>query len=107
VPEGFRVNITFVNRDPVNAHSLAIMNQIGDYPAIFVDPVPAFEGAMSPNATDAAKALAPGGSQNVAFVAARAGHYAMICVLPAHALTGMWVRFDVSADGSAGVRGWR
>jgi uncharacterized cupredoxin-like copper-binding protein len=38
-------------------------------------------------------------------VATTAGNYAMVCYVPGHAALGMWLYFDVSADGEAGVRG--
>jgi uncharacterized cupredoxin-like copper-binding protein len=49
------------------------------------------------------KATQPKQSETLKFTAARAGDYTLNCFIPGHALTGMWIRFDVSADGKAGV----
>lgn len=38
------------------------------------------------------------------FTAAKAGTFAMVCLMPPHALTGMWIRFDVSAESTAGFK---
>lgn len=104
VPEGFEVTIHFHNADQAMPHSLAILDQIGNYPATFENPTPVFPGAMSPDPTDLTKGTQPGQSVDVKFTAAKAGNYAMVCLMPPHALTGMWIRFDVSSDGSAGLK---
>ena len=104
VPVGFAVTIQFSNQDQAQAHSLAILSQVGDYPASFTNPQPAFPNAIttSPTSTDAG--TRPGQSETLHFTANTPGHYAMVCVMPGHAVAGMWVRFDVSSAGAAGVR---
>jgi sulfocyanin len=103
VPAGFAVTIHFSNQDQAQAHSLAILGQVGDYPASFSNPQPAFPKAMtsSPTSTDAG--TRPGQSETLQFTAGTPGHYAMVCLMPGHAVAGMWVRFDISGEGAAGV----
>jgi uncharacterized cupredoxin-like copper-binding protein len=38
-------------------------------------------------------------------VASEAGEYSMVCYIAGHAVSGMWIKFVVSADGEAGVLG--
>ena len=104
VPQGYAVTVHFHNADPAMAHSFAILGQIGNYPATFDNPTPAFPGAMSPDPTNLQGGTQPGQSVDVKFTATTAGNYAMVCLMPPHALTGMWIRFDVAADGSAGFK---
>lgn len=105
VPQGYEVTIDFQNEDPANPHSLGIDERTGgDWPATFTDPQPVFAGAMTENPTSMTEATMPGESESVSFTAAEAGEYTMVCYVPAHAATGMWIGFEVSADGEAGVR---
>jgi sulfocyanin len=103
VPAGYAVTIHFRNQDQAQAHSLAILSQVGDYPPSFTNPQPAFPTAItsSPTSTDAG--TRPGESETLHFTATTPGHYAMVCVMPGHAVAGMWVRFDVSSEGTAGL----
>jgi uncharacterized cupredoxin-like copper-binding protein len=51
-------------------------------------------------------ATAPGGgAETITFTASDAGEYSLVCLIPAHAATGMWMGFTVSAAGEAGVSG--
>ena len=104
VPQGYQVTINFRNNDPAIAHSLGIGTQVGNYPPQFQNPQPVFAGAMSTNPTDVMNATKPGATETIRFTAGTAGEYAMVCYVPAHATAGMWVRFNVSSDGTAGVR---
>lgn len=105
VPQGYEVTIEFVNDDPANPHSLAIDDHTGpDWPAMFQDPQPVFDGAMTENPTSMTEATMPGESESITFNADRAGEFTMVCYVPAHAATGMWIYFNVSADGEAGLR---
>lgn len=102
VPQGAKVTIDFKNDDPAMAHSIGIVDKVGGYSATpTLDPV--FDGAVSTphSATDG---LAPGKSETINFTAANAGNYAAICYMAGHAATGMWIHFNVSADGKAGVQ---
>lgn len=104
VPQGYEVTINFENADQVNPHSISIESSVGDYPPVFEQADPVFEGAMTEGATEMANATQPGQSETITFTASEAGEYAMVCLVPAHAAQGMWLRFDVSADGESGVR---
>ena len=46
----------------------------------------------------------PGETETVTFTADAAGTYTLVCYIPGHGTTGMWIYFVVSADGSAGVQ---
>jgi len=75
------------------------------WPATFSNPTPAFDGAISTNANSMTEATAPGGgTETITFTASSAGDYALVCGIPAHAVTGMWIGFEVSASGESGVR---
>lgn len=100
VPEGYAVTINFTNADPTQPHSLGIGESMASYPAIFESPQPVFAGAMSPDPT---VGTMPNGSATITFTADRAGEFAMICYVPGHAVAGMHIPFNVSADGQAGV----
>lgn len=104
VPEGYAVTIEFKNADPVMAHSMGIVGHPGQFTAT-MEPNPVFEGAITSNPTSMTDATTPGTEETVNFTAATAGEYAMVCFIPGHAATGMWIHFNVSADGSAGVQG--
>jgi len=104
VPVGYTVTIDLENRDPINFHSVAVLEAAGSFPAMFSDPAPVFEGAMSSEATSMTEATAPGESESITFTASTAGEYALVCLIPAHATTGMWIGFEVSASGDSGVR---
>lgn len=104
VPEGYAVTIEFKNADPNMAHSLGIMANPGSFGAN-VEPSPVFEGAVTDNPTSMMDSTMPGEEETVSFTATSAGQYAMVCFVPGHAATGMWINFNVSSDGSAGVQG--
>lgn len=103
VPEGYVVAIEFENRDPAMAHSIGVDALTGNFPPMFDNPQPVFAGAISSNPTDATKATQPGQAETITFTAAQAGSYSLVCYVPAHALSGMWIGFNVSSDGSVGV----
>ena len=102
VPEGYTVTINFVNDDPNMAHSVGISEMTGQ-PSAAPTPTPVFEGAISSNPTSMVDGTMPGESETITFTAGAAGEYRMICYVPGHAATGMWINFNVSGDGSAGV----
>lgn len=104
VPQGYAVTINFQNVDPANPHSLGIDSRTGAFPAIFENPTPVFEGAITPGAASMTDSTQPNGSATITFTADEAGSYSMVCYVPAHAATGMWIGFEVSADGQAGLR---
>ena len=102
VPVGAQVTINFTNSDPNMAHSIGV----GPYaatPAASPTPEPAFAGAISSNATSMTESTLSGESETISFTADQPGEYAILCYIPGHAVTGMWVRLNVG--GEAGVMG--
>jgi sulfocyanin len=104
VPEGYAVTIDFKNNDPSMGHSLGIIAKTSNFGAN-VQPDPVFEGAITSNPTDMMNATMPGQDETVSFTASQAGQYSMVCFIPGHAATGMWIHFNVSSDGTSGVQG--
>jgi FtsP/CotA-like multicopper oxidase with cupredoxin domain len=103
VPEGYRVVITFVNRDPNMAHSLGISPETQNF-MVPPQPNPVFAGAISQNPGSMIDGTMPGETETVEFVAERAGSYSMVCYIPGHTAVGMWLYFNVSASGEAGIQ---
>jgi len=103
VPQGYTVTIDQVNKDPNMAHSIGILALPENF-SMPPQPNPAFPGAISENPTSMIDATLPGETETIQFVAATAGHYALVCFIPGHAAVGMWAYFDVSADDTAGVQ---
>lgn len=103
VPQGYTVMIDLVNNDPVMAHSLGISTVTSGFGAM-LDGTVAFDGAVTSNPESMTDATMPGETESISFVAATAGNYSMACFVVGHAATGMWIHFNVSADGSAGVQ---
>lgn len=101
VPQGYSVTIHFTNSDPTQPHSLGIDEMEATWPATFDSPEPVFAGAMTPD--PATTGTAPNGTATITFTTDTAGEYAMVCYIPGHAVAGMVVPFNVSADGSYGV----
>lgn len=104
VPEGAKVTVNFHNADPSIAHSFSIEGKVGSYPPVFQEVNAVFDGAHTKTPLEMASATQPDQSETVTFTASKAGKYAMVCLVPGHATQGMWVHFNVSADGEAGVR---
>jgi len=104
VPEGYTVTINFVNADPNMAHSLGISDELTNF-AMPPSPEPVFAGAITGNPQSMIDATMPGESESITFVADAAGNYSMVCYIAGHSAVGMWLFFNVSADGEAGVQG--
>ncbi|HEY7894359.1 MAG TPA: sulfocyanin-like copper-binding protein [Gemmatimonadaceae bacterium] len=104
VPEGYKVVLKFTNDDATLAHSIGVDSAYTTFPPTFTNPQPIFAGAISSDPTDPGKATQPHKSQTLTFTASKAGNYTLNCFIPGHAMAGMWVRFDVSSDGKAGVQ---
>jgi len=102
VPEGYTINIDFVNNDPNMAHSVGIEEWTETWGGT-VDVSPVFEGAVTDNPGSLTDATMPGETESISFVADAAGEYAMVCYVPGHAAIGMFVKFIVSSDGTSGV----
>jgi sulfocyanin len=104
VPEGYTVTIDLVNQDPNMAHSLGISNELTNF-AMPPSPEPVFAGAVTSNPQSMIDATMPGETESITFVADAAGNYSMVCYIAGHSAVGMWLFFNVSADGEAGVQG--
>lgn len=105
VPEGYAVTIEFKNVDPNGmAHSLGIVAGATSFAAM-IEPDPVFPGAVTENPTSMTDGTMPGEEETITFTAATAGQYTMVCFVAGHAATGMWVNFNVSAEGESGVQG--
>ncbi|HKK27069.1 MAG TPA: sulfocyanin-like copper-binding protein [Gemmatimonadota bacterium] len=104
VPEGYKVTINFHNKDQANPHSLAISEDTPPFPATFSEANLAFDGAETPGSMQMNTATQPGKSDTVTFTASEAGKYTVLCHVPAHATTGMWIHFNVSSNGEVGLR---
>lgn len=103
VPQGYTVQIEQINRDPNMAHSIGILTLPANF-AMPPQPNPVFPDAISANPTSMIDATMPGETETIQFVAAQAGEYGLICLIPGHSAIGMWLFFNVSADGQAGVQ---
>ena len=103
VPQGYTVTLSFKNNDPNMVHSIGVGERMETFPAMIADPTPVFAGAMSSNPTDMMNATKSGTTEALTFKADKAGEYALICYIPAHATTGMWIGFTVSAEGQTGL----
>jgi FtsP/CotA-like multicopper oxidase with cupredoxin domain len=104
VPEGYEVTIDLENRDPNMAHSLGISTELVNF-TVPPTPDPVFAGAMSENPQSMIDATMPGETETITFVADAAGNYSMVCYIAGHSAIGMWLFFNVSGDGDAGVQG--
>ncbi len=104
VPEGYTVTIDLINEDPIMAHSLGISADAPPFGGV-VEPIAVFEGAMTENPASMIDGTMPGETETVIFVAEIAGSYTIVCYIAGHSLTGMWLYFNVSSDGSVGVQG--
>ena len=105
VPVGYTVTINFENRDPVHYHSAGVLAKAASYPPIFDEATPVFDGAITSNAPSMSEATEPGGGTgSFTFVASEAGEYSLVSLVPANAVTGMWIGLEVSASGDSGLR---
>ncbi len=104
VPEGYEVTIDLENRDPNMAHSLGISSELVNF-MVPPTPEPVFAGAITENPQSMIDATMPGETESITFVADAAGNYSMVCYIAGHSAIGMWLFFNVSAGGEAGVQG--
>jgi sulfocyanin len=102
VPEGAQVTINFRNDDPNMPHSIGVAPFTPTPPANPA-PEPVFPGAISQNPVSMTDATLTGETETITFTASQAGQYALLCYIPGHAVSGMWVRFNVG--GEPGVTG--
>jgi FtsP/CotA-like multicopper oxidase with cupredoxin domain len=104
VPEGYTVTIDFKNQDPIMAHSLGIWAELRNF-AMPPAAEAVFAGAITENPLSMIDGTMPGETETIEFVADVAGEYSMICYIAGHTTLGMWLYFNVSATGHAGVQG--
>jgi sulfocyanin len=92
VPEGWTVNMHFVNKDAI-PHSAIVIEKQEPLPVIPQDP--AIPRAYTSHVTDG---LPTDGTDDTSFKASKAGNYVIVCGVPGHGPSGMWINFVVSAD---------
>lgn len=100
VPLGWRVNVTVANDDDALSHSALVARH--EVPVPPEPPPPAFAGAAIPSL---ARGLPSGESEEMSFVASSTGQFMLVCGMPGHGESGMWIGFEVSA--SAAVPAYR
>ena len=95
VPAGWKLRMTFVNRDAI-PHSAIIIADQRPLPAI--PETPAFGGAYTSGLT---AGLFTDQTDELKFTASPAGQYILVCGVPGHGASGMWIRFVVSPSATA------
>ncbi len=85
VPAGSKVVMNFVNEDGT-PHSALVIGGDGPLPSSGGDP--AIPAAYT---RDVTQGLAQGGKDVMRFTAPASGSYRIICGVPGHALSGMWI----------------
>jgi sulfocyanin len=99
VPAGSKVVINFVNEDGT-PHSAVVTR--GDEPLPNGGGDAAIPGAYS---RDATQGLAQGGKDVLRFTAPASGSYRIICGVPGHALSGMWIWLKIDPAAKAATFG--
>jgi sulfocyanin len=95
VPAGAKVVLNFINQDGT-PHSAVIIAGDGPLPNIGGDP--AIPAAYT---RDVTQGLAQGGKDVMRFTAPASGSYRIICGVPGHALSGMWIWFKIDPAAKA------
>jgi sulfocyanin len=93
VPQHATVVFNFVNEDGT-PHSAQVIPDARPIPNMAKDE-PAIPRAYS---KAAGEGIAQFGTDVIRFKADQAGNYLIFCGVPGHGLSGMWIRFTVSAD---------
>ena len=92
VPGGSKVVINFVNRDGT-PHSALVIPGDGPVPSIGGDP--AIPAAYT---RDVTQGLPQEGKDVIRFTAPDSGKYRIICGVPGHALSGMWIWLKIDPE---------
>ncbi|MEP7065251.1 MAG: sulfocyanin-like copper-binding protein [Gemmatimonadota bacterium] len=92
VPTGWSVAWAFTNEDAIPHSAIVLVNKM-PLPAQPQDP--AIPRAYTKDVTGG---LPTNGTDQTTFKASTPGQYVIACGVPGHAPSGMWIRFDVSAD---------
>jgi sulfocyanin len=95
VPEGWTVKVPFTNRDAI-PHSAIILPDSLPLPAIPENP--AIPGAYTKDVT---AGLPTGGTDTMTFKTAKPGNYLIVCGVPGHGPSGMYIKFVVSGTAKA------
>jgi sulfocyanin len=95
IPVGWTVHMSFLNKDAI-PHSAIIIADTKPLPAIPQDP--AMAGAYTSHVSDG---LPTNGTDQSTFKTSKPGNYLLVCGVPGHAPSGMYVNFVVSADATA------
>ncbi|MBK5189633.1 MAG: hypothetical protein JJD97_15430 [Gemmatimonadaceae bacterium] len=95
VPAGWTVSWMFKNEDAIPHSAIVLVNKM-PFPAQPQDP--AIPRAYT---NDVTGGLMTGKTDQTSFKASTAGQYLIVCGVPGHAPSGMWIHFDVSADAKA------
>jgi sulfocyanin len=95
VPEGWRVEITFGNRDGDVPHSLVVMADPGpdNLPLQAGREQAAFSRAYSKSPE---QGISAGDQDTIAFATNKTGEFLWFCGVPGHGQSGMWIRFAVA-----------
>lgn len=91
VPLGWRVEARFQNRDRELSHSAIVIKAVDPIPMIA--PPAAFPNAFTVSLEEG---IVEGRGDVVRFSADTEGRFAILCAVPGHAQSGMWIRFDVT-----------
>ncbi len=92
VPLGTKVVMKFYNDDIVPHSAVVVAGTASSVPS--APGAPVFAGATT---TRADNGLMTGGADDMRFTADKAGKYLIVCGIPGHAQSGMWVWFEVSS----------
>lgn len=104
VPEGYTVTVDLINEDPAMPHSVGV-SEVNVRTSAAPAPEPVIAGAITPDATSMTNGTMPGETETITFTAEEAHTYALLCYVPGHAATGMWIYLMVTPDDTpAGVR---
>lgn len=95
VPLGWKVQVNLVNAGELH-HSALVIKREAEPPIVPANPV--FRGS---SIEPADVGIVKSARDSMTFVAERAGTYALVCGVPAHAQLGMWIRFTVSGQAKA------
>lgn len=95
IPLGWSVHIAFQNKDAI-PHSAILLPDHMPLPG--QPDSPAIAGAYTKDVT---AGIPTDGTDTMDFTAKPAGHYLIVCGVPGHAPSGMYIKFVVSADAKA------
>jgi len=91
VPVGWQVRMPFENKDAIPHSAIVLANK---FPLPLTPDAPAIARAYTNEVT---AGLPTGGTDVLDFKAAPAGSYLIVCGVPGHAPSGMYIKFVVSA----------